>query len=203
MRILQVALLLSFSGIPMTMAQGPDAPAEEAKAFEFVPPLVKVSRFGDKVKMLVTERDDYATNLAIFAGNLITEKKANALSLDVAKRLLALARHLSPKNRSALVLGHQLKRGVLPAIKKADYSSPVLARLLLTRSQLLGKEDKSPDGLLLARCFTEVAATIDPRNEDAVFEFEVQRIDHGDIDWTKLYHSPREAEEETEDLTGE
>jgi hypothetical protein len=29
----------------------------------------------------------------------------------------------------------------------------------------------------------ELSATIDPRNEDAVFAFEIQRIDSGDVDW--------------------
>jgi hypothetical protein len=32
----------------------------------------------------------------------------------------------------------------------------------------------------------ELAAIIDPRNEDAVFAYENQRIDVGDIDWRLL-----------------
>ena len=34
--------------------------------------------------------------------------------------------------------------------------------------------------------FVELAAHIDPRNEDAVFEYENQRIDEGEIDWSLL-----------------
>jgi hypothetical protein len=188
MRVLQVTVLLACLGAFPAAAQ-----VLEAKAFEFTPPAVSVGRFGDQVGMLPKERDDYATNLATFAGNLVIEKKASAPSLDTAKRLLAVALHMSPRNRHALVVGFQLKKGVLPKEKKADYSSSTLSRLLLSRSRVLAAEDDA-EGKLLARCLVEISATIDPRNEDAVFEFEIQRLDTGDVDWEALYVAPKKEE---------
>jgi hypothetical protein len=108
--------------------------------------------------------------------------------------LLTLALHLSPRNRQALVLGFQLKKGLLPKEREADYSATVLSRLLLSRARILTKEDDE-ESKLLARCFVETAAVIDPRNEDAVFEFEIQRLDHGDVDWEQFYVWPKTEEE--------
>jgi hypothetical protein len=70
----------------------------------------------------------------------------------------------------------------------------VLSRLLLTRAKILAQEPDA-NGQFLAKCFIEIAATIDPRNEDAVFEFEIQRLDHGDVDWEILFNSPKKPTE--------
>jgi len=191
MRIRQVTLTLLFACLGSALAP---AQEEEAKAFEFVPLVVERSLFSDQVKMMTKERDEYATNLAIFAGNFVIERKASALSLETARRMLAVALHLSPRNRNALVIGFQLKKGILPEGHKADYSPAVLSRLLLSRGRLLSQEE-AEDGKLLARCFVEIAAIIDPRNEDAVFEFEIQRLDHGDVDWEALYDVRKKEDE--------
>lgn len=166
--------------------------AGEVPEFVFEPPVVKVSRFGEEVKMMPKERDEYATNLAIHAANLVREEEADPVSLLTAKRLLATALHLSPRNRQALVTGFQLKKGILPEARQPDYTAPVLSRLLLSRARLLLRDDEE-EGRVLARHFIELAATIDPRNEDAVFEFEVQRLDHGDLDWEPLFESRPDA----------
>lgn len=179
--------------LALAMAGAQEAPQ---KAFEFIPPVVGHALFGDQVGMLDQERGEYASNLATYAGNLVVEQKADPTSLQTAKRMLAVALHLSPRNRHALVVSFQLKKGVLPPVKKSDYSVAVLSRLMLSRSRLL-TQDQSKESKLLARCLVEIAATIDPRNEDAVFEFEIQRLDHGDIDWDVLFVSPKQ-EQETE-----
>jgi hypothetical protein len=44
-----------------------------------------------------------------------------------------------------------------------------------------GEENKR-----LARYFIQLAAEIDPTNEDAVYASEVQRLDHGALDWGLL-----------------
>ena len=88
----------------------------------------------------------------------------------------------------------QLREGVLPDVKKGDYNPRTFARLLLARAKLLRKDASDDEsGKLLASCFIEMAAYIDPRNEDAVFEFESQRIDHGEINWALLTDSARDA----------
>ena len=63
------------------------------------------------------------------------------------------------------------------------------AKLLLKGGEGTKKEK------LLARYFIDVAAHIDPRNEDAVFECETQRIDFGDLDWGLLTVSSSEVGE--------
>ena len=73
----------------------------------------------------------------------------------------------------------------MPELIACDYDPEVFARLLLTRGQLLEKR-QGASNLLVARYLIALAATIDPRNEDAVYEAEVRRIDHGEISWVKL-----------------
>ncbi len=81
-----------------------------------------------------------------------------------------------------MVVNFQLKQGILPEVKKGDYNPRTFSRLLLSRAKLLERHDNEREKLL-ARCFVELAALIDPRNEDAVFAYENQRIDSGEIDW--------------------
>lgn len=155
---------------------------EPAKAFTWSPPKVGAGMFTDNLGMLGSERDDYATNLAIYATNRVAAAKASQASLDEARRLLAISLHLSPRNRKALVSTFQLGKGVLPETVTSDYSPQVLARLLLTRGQLLQKQG-GEENLVLARIFVELAAGMDPKNEDAVYASEVQRLDHGAVNW--------------------
>ena len=70
----------------------------------------------------------------------------------------------------------------LPEKIEGVYTPGVFARLLLARAQLLQREGGFQDKLL-GRAFIELATEMDPRNEDAVYAFELQRIDHGDFDW--------------------
>lgn len=158
---------------------------EDRKPFLWKEPNVGAGVFTDDLGMLDREREEYATNLAIHAINKVSKARASAASLEQARRLLALSLHLSARNRRALVANYQLNRGMLPEPVESDYSEEVLARLLFTRSQLLrqqgGAEDKQ-----LARIFVELAAELDPKNEDAVYASELQRLDHGRVDWALL-----------------
>lgn len=160
--------------------------AEEAK-FEYQQPVVQKLLFGDSV-MLAQERHDYATNLATYAANHVIAKTASKSALESARRILALALHLERRNKQAMVVNFQLKQGVLPEIKKGEYNPRTFSRLLLARAKLLLKSDNESEKLL-AHCFVELAAVIDPRNEDAVFAYENQRIDAGEIDWRILTDS--------------
>jgi hypothetical protein len=107
------------------------------------------------------------------------------VSLDEARKLLAVARHLSPRNRRALVVSFQLARGILPEASDSDYSRPVMARLLLARAQLLEKQE-GEQNQMAARAFIEMAVSLDPRNEDVAYAFEVKRLDGNTLDWSKL-----------------
>ena len=188
MRIRQATVLATILIAPLAAAQQ----ETKEKAFEYNPPVVTQRIFGESVGMLAQERDDYATNLSTYAANLVVTEKATDESLETARRILALAMHLSPRNRPTLVVNYQLKKGVPPVVKKSDFSPSVLSRLLLSRARLLAK-GKNESEQLLSRCFIEISAAMDPRNEDAVFAYEIQRLDHGDIDWKVITDAGKPA----------
>jgi hypothetical protein len=149
---------------------------------------VSKSVFGD-FSMMVQERDEYATNLTKLALLTIHEfaeepEKLNEHMLTI-QREIALALNLSPRNRLAVISNHQLGRGLLPPKPELDYSQKVFARLLLTRGQLLKKKDGASDRLA-GSFFVELSAILDPRNEDAIYEYEMQKIDGDAVDWSSL-----------------
>lgn len=148
-------------------------------------PVIDKSLFAQGLAMLGTERDDYATNLAAYAVRIIRDSNGSQESLDLARRLLGLGLHLSPRNKKSVIANAQLARGVMPGLVAGDYEPDVFARLLLARGQLLekGKGDKN---LFVARYLIDLAAIIDPRNEDAIYESEIRRIDQGSVSWAKL-----------------
>ncbi len=178
-RIGQVAIPLAALLIASAVAAAEKAP------FTWKEPRIGAGVFSDGLGMLDREREEYADNLAIHAVNEVARTKASAASLEKARRYLALSLHLAPRNKRALVANYQLSRGVVPEPVESDYSSEVLARLLFTRSQVL-RQQKGPENVLLSRYFTELAAELDPRNEDAVYASELQRLDHGRLDWKML-----------------
>jgi hypothetical protein len=159
--------------------------AEEANGFEWEAPKVMMSHFSREIGMLDSEREEYAGHLAGYAGNRVAAAHASPDSLEEARRLLAMALHLSPRNRKALVLSFQLSKGVLPEPVAVDFGPSALAKLLVSRAQLL-KSQGGEENLELSRMFVQMAAHMDPRNEDAVYHSEVDRLEHGEIDWTPI-----------------
>ena len=155
--------------------------AQEKRAFEFKAPIVRESIFRE-AGMNDREKDTYATNLAIYTANEIVRMKANQASLGFARKALALAMHLSPRNKRAVILKFQLERGVMPTILETQYSPKTLATLFVTRAEFLYQQ-KGNVNRLLARCLIDLAVTIDPRNEDAVYAYEIQKIDLGELAW--------------------
>ncbi|MFC7335579.1 hypothetical protein ACFQY0_00200 [Haloferula chungangensis] len=175
-RLWQVVLLLLTLGL---------SAEEDEKAFAWKAPNIGPGLFSDDLGMLDREKDEYATNLAVYANNGVAKAGASVASLEQARRLIALSMHLSPRNKRALVASYQLSRGVVPSAVPSEYSSEVLARLLFTRGQVL-RQQGGAENLLLSRVFTELAAEMDPRNEDAVYACELQRLDHGRLEWAQL-----------------
>lgn len=159
---------------------------EEPKPnFNWQPLRIQNSLFTRDLAMLDTEREEYATNLASVAVQGIVTDKASPQSLSEARRLLALALHLSPRNKRAIVVNFQLSKGMLPEVIDRDYTPQVFARLLLTRGQLLAKEEAAQNQEL-ARIFIHLSAVLDPKNEDAIYASEVDRLDHGTPDWSRI-----------------
>lgn len=152
---------------------------------DYKSPTINRRLLGDELSMVNNERNEYATNLTAFAVKTVQQQKGSQVSLDKARNLLGLALHLSPRNRKSVVVNKQLTEGVMPESVAADYSSEVFAKLLLARGQLLEKQ-KGESNALLARYFIALSAAMDPRNEDAVYESEIQRIDHGELSWAVM-----------------
>jgi hypothetical protein len=169
--------------------------AEKPSEFSIVVPKVVRSMFSPDLGMLDSERDEYSTNLAAYAANQVATAKASPKSLENARRFLALALHLSPRNKKALVVGFQLSKGIVPEVTEGNYTPQSFARLLLTRGQLLEKQG-GDENKRLARLFIQLAAELDPRNEDAVYASEVHRLDQGEVDWSALT-DPSEKKPET------
>ena len=155
--------------------------------------MIEKALFGDDV-MLAAERKSYATNLATYAANLVSAKGAAKEALMSARRIIALSLNLERRNKQAMIVNFQLRQGVMPKVKVGDYNPRTFSRLLMARAKLLLKGGEgTKKEKLLARYFIDVAAHIDPRNEDAVFECETQRIDFGDLDWGLLTVSSSEV----------
>jgi len=167
---------------------------EPAKSFTWDPPKVRTSVFANDLGLLDSEREDYATNLATIASNQLAEAKASPASLTSARRMIGLALQLSPRNKKAVVVNFQLAKGILPTVAEGNYSSQVFARLILTRGQLLDKQG-GDDNKKLAKLFIQLAAELDPKNEDAVYLSEVQRLDHGSADWKSITDPPEKPAE--------
>ncbi len=163
---------------------------EAPNSFKWDPPKVAESAFSADFGMLDSEREEYASNLAGLAVNQVVAAKAAPNSMTDARRMIALALHLSPRNKRALVANFQLSRGILPDASPTDYSPQVFARLLLARGQLLEKQG-GDENRHAARLFVQLAAVLDPKNEDAIYSSEVQRLDHGDIDWSPITDGPK------------
>lgn len=157
--------------------------AEEAKPYVWNAPKITQSIFMQELGMLDAEREEYATNLANHAASLVISTEASLPSLAEARRILALALHLSPRNKRALVIGFQLSKGMMPDAAEGNYSPQALAKLLYSRGRIL-EDQGGAQNALLARMFMVLASSMDPRNEDAVYASEVHRLDHGEIDWS-------------------
>ncbi len=184
MRLLQAAALCVTLGCAI-------GATENGKGFLWDAPQVERSIFTRDLGMLDTEREEYATNLAKLAANSVAAAKASPASLADARRMIALALQLSPRNKRAMVVNFQLGKGILPEKSETTYSAQVFARLILTRGQLL-EQQGGEDNLMLARYFTRLAAELDPKNEDAVYASEVQRMDLGEVDWSAITDSRKE-----------
>lgn len=191
----QVLMLLWFLA-PLLGAQ-----QKAGDGMQWTPLKIQASAFSADLGLLDAERDEYATNLADCAALGIAQAKASQDSLDQARRLLSLALNLSPRNRRAIVVNYQLSKGIVPEAAKGDFSPPTMARLLIARGQILAKSP-SQENRLLARMFCQIAADLDPKNEDAVYASEVDRLDHGNLDWTFLTR-PRAETVPTEKPTPE
>lgn len=158
--------------LSMTVVRGQEAPAAARQMF------------SPDLGMIDSERDEYATHLAAHAARLLAAAGDERLVRE-ARRALGLASRLSPRNKRVLVVEFQRKRGVRPEPVEGAFTPAALARLLLTRGRLLETQGGA-ENTEVARYFIQLAAEMDPKNEDAVYAYEIQRLDHGEPDWSSI-----------------
>ena len=179
------ASLLSAQMMPQTPLNDTVKPTmKKGSEFQsvYVKPKINQELFVTGISMTDLERDEYATNLTAHAVARVRADKGDDLSLKFARKLIALSLHLSPRNKKAIVVNAQLNRQVMPEPVSSNYEKTVFSNIIFARGQLLESELGEGNDLL-ARCFITIAAILNPRNEDAVFEAEIRRIDHGEIKW--------------------
>lgn len=148
-------------------------------------PVVEPPAFaGGHVMLSATERDKLATSLAGFVA-ATTKPDSNARKLTVARRLLGLALHMSPRNRAALVTSFKFTRGHAPKEFAVDYGAATLAEIIRTHAGTL-KAAGGEANIRLAGYLLVAATEVDIDNESAVYELEIHKRDHGPIDWRAL-----------------
>ena len=152
---------------------------------EWTPVKVGRSLFPRDMGMLDSEREEYASHLVALAVNRIRENPKTEEALELARRMIALARHLSPRNKRAVVANFQLAKGIIPDATANDILPQSLARLLLSRGQMLEKQGGDAN-LLLARYLYELATDLDSKNEDAIYLCELRRLERGELKWSEL-----------------
>ena len=175
-----LGLFVSFISF-VSFLPGQASGQEQAIKLEWRPLKIAKSHFPRSIGMMDGEREDYADNLSGVAIKHLTTNKADKESCDLARRLIALALHLSPRNKQAVVLNFQLGKGEVPEPPETDYQPKTLARLLMKRAQLLQKQE-GPGNMELAGYLFNLAMELDPKSEDAIYHSELHRINHGDVD---------------------
>lgn len=184
-----IAVMALTAGLALAQASEgeghPPSVRERLKSMDWEPLKVGQSHFPRNLGMLDAERDDYAGNLAGVAVTQLLEKKASDEAIALARQMIGLALHLSPRNRKALVVNIQLGRGAALRAPEADYGPQSMARLLMKRAEML-KKQKGDANIELAGYMLDLAVSLNPDNEDAIFMSELHRLDHGDVDWSPL-----------------
>lgn len=133
--------------------------------------------------------DELAAHVSARLGARVIAGDAGAV--DQARRMVALAFALDPRNRRVVVVDHQLARGLPPRQRDPAYATDVFVQLLVERARRLEKAtagEAGPSGgagmnIALSGLFLALAVELDPRNEDAVYAWEIHRLDHGEPDW--------------------
>lgn len=144
----------------------------------------KRGMFSGELGMMDAERDEYASHLAAQAANQLVAK-SDAASKARARRFLAVAKKLSPRNKRMQAVDGWVRQGVKPKPDPDAFTPAAMAQLLLTRGKLLLGEEGA-ENHWVGRAFVEMAAELDPKNKQAEQEREAREFDLGKMDWSVL-----------------
>ena len=168
----------------MTLLGAPTVFGDDKGAKYYEPIVIKPLFVADEIAILAVDRDKLATNIAAFVANSI-KPGGNAEDIDTATRLIGLALHLDPRNRMAVVVNFQFKKGLAPRKVEAEYSPVTLAELLQRKAESIHKQGGDLNAML-AGFMLAAAVEIDPRNETAIYQLEMYRKAVAEIDWTPI-----------------
>ena len=158
---------------------------EGSEPTEYRPATIEKGVFsGGNLAMLEHEKSGIANQLSTHVINELAPRveKRDRIATRLAERMIGLALNLDPQNRIATAANVELGRGIAPATIDAEYSVEVRSQLLVTRAGLL-REAEDVSSRVLAGFLLEIAVEINPRNEDAVYQFEMFKLDIGHPDW--------------------
>lgn len=177
---LAVLLLLAASAI----AQAPPG-IGEGERVRYRAASIEESLFtADKVGMLELECKDIAESLAGVAMERFEKRRHEWTKKEavLAEKIVVLARHLDPRCKIATEMDKAFASGAAVESRWEKKRVVVLVETLVLRAKLLRATGKADD-VRLAACFLDVAAEIDPKNENAIYAFEIFRRDVGSVNW--------------------
>jgi len=170
-------------------AQGNETIAQKAKKVKLQGKYkivdIQEAFFKTGLSMLAKEQDEYAEHLTNFALNQIVLNNGNQESLSNARKYIALALHLSPRNKGAVIANFQLSKGLLPRKINQGFSAKALSSLLTARAKMQS-ESKEVKDQQLSGYFSDLAAGLNPENEDAVYAAQMYKMDNGVVNWALL-----------------
>lgn len=137
------------------------------------------------LSMFGREQDEYATNLTAHALIQLQQRGGDVKSWAIARKMIALALNLSPRNDHASAANKKLAQGQWPKRVNPDNESKVFARLLLTRSKILSESGAAKDGML-ARYFLELSVVLDPEDGEATRLHNEDVRNNGVLDWALI-----------------
>ncbi len=138
-----------------------------------------------QLTMLALERESLANAMAAYVVHKLADTaRDSAETVSWTRRLLGLALTLHPQNPRAKATDRALRQGIaLPRVELV-HPSEVLARLLYHRAHDL--ENGSESDRAMTPFLLSAAAYLSPYYEDAVYESETRRLEHGDLNWKPL-----------------
>lgn len=152
-----------------TAGDVPAMPVVRSSAMGYQQPDLAAQIFNaQKLQITAEQRHAIADALAGYA----RDHSRNARERGLASRMLGIALRVEPQNRSAVVLNARLARAEFP---EAPSTQPVnLAQQLVPMAQQC-QAAKSPDDQALAGYLYAIVLSIDPKNDEAIYQSEMLR----------------------------
>jgi hypothetical protein len=173
-----VAVIASLGRLP---SAGEGEKTEEAPARKtFVRPRVPEALFTpEKIALLQPECERIAVYLARRAAEKYTEGvlRGDAAAMTGGRLLLTVSLHLQPLNGSAVLCASRWMDGKAPSLPPPSEDPRGFSNFLLSAARRQAG-NAGPAREALGRILTFLAADLDPANEDAIYECEIQDRDH-------------------------